>query len=153
MKRVAVAVASAGVLAIATPMIYKYEGTRYTPYRDSGGVMTVCEGDTYNVDPNKTYSPDECAARLKERLTEHNSGMVACVSVPMSDGEHAAYLSFTYNVGVKAFCNSTLNKKLHAGDRKGACAELSRWTLVNGVHSRGLERRRAEERKTCERDL
>jgi hypothetical protein len=53
-----------------------------------------------------------------------------CVTVPINDGELAAYTSFAFNEGEGAFCRSTLLKKLNAGDHAGACAELSRWTMA-----------------------
>jgi lysozyme len=75
------------------------------------------------------------------------------VKVPISEEEHAAYLSFAFNVGVNAFCGSTAVRKLNAGDRTGACAELSNWTRSGGKVLPGLVRRRAAERQLCESGL
>ncbi len=47
------AVALAGVLALAAPLIQKWEGVRYEPYRDSVGVLTVCYGHTKTVQAGK----------------------------------------------------------------------------------------------------
>ncbi len=143
------AAASAAVIALAAPVVIYFEGTRYVPYRDIGGVLTVCEGDTYGVDPNHIYSPAECAARLKERLGQHDDGIRQCIKVPIEDHEHAAYLSFAYNVGVGAFCGSTLVKRLNAGDHAGACGELKRWTMAAGKVLAGLVKRRAAEFALC----
>ena len=73
-----------------------------------------------------------------------------CVKKPMTDGQKAAFLSFAFNVGTGAFCGSTLARKANAGDMRGACAELSRWTLAGGKEMPGLVKRRAAERKVCE---
>ena len=37
-----------------------------------------------------------------------------------------------YNVGSRAFCQSTLVRKLNAEDYAGACAELLRWRFFQG---------------------
>ena len=73
-----------------------------------------------------------------------------CITRPMTDGQKAAFLSFAFNVGNRAFCDSTLARKANAGDMAGACAELSRWTYAGGKQLPGLVRRRATERAVCE---
>ena len=50
-----------------------------------------------------------------------------CVTVPLAQYEYDAYVSFAYNVGPRAFCQSTLVKKLNTQNYLGACAELLRW--------------------------
>ena len=76
-----------------------------------------------------------------------------CVKRPMSDGQKAAFLSFSFNVGNGAFCSSTLVRKANAGDMPGACAELSRWTYAGGKQLLSLIKRRAAERKLCEEGM
>lgn len=126
------------------------EDSRNVPYQDTGGVWTACVGSTKDVDPNKVYSDAECEQRLYEDAVAHVEGVKRCVTKPMTDGQAVAFGSFAFNVGVSRFCNSTLVKKFNAGDAAGACAELSRWTKVNGKELRGLVKRRAIERKWCE---
>ena len=82
-------------------------------------------------------------------MDEHSKGMVACIHVPISQNEFDAYADFTYNVGVHAFCYSTLNKKLNASDYVGACQELLNWDKAGGHRLPGLTRRREEEYKKC----
>jgi lysozyme len=76
-------------------------------------------------------------------------GVQDCVTEPISDKEIAAYTSATFNIGVEAFCGSTLVRKLNAGDRIGACEELLRWVRAKGVVLQGLVNRRAAERSMC----
>lgn len=38
-----------GAIALATVLIQWHEGVRYTPYRDSGGVLSVCYGHTIAI--------------------------------------------------------------------------------------------------------
>jgi len=68
----------------------------------------------------------------------------------LSDAQKAAFISFSYNVGVARFCASTLVAKANAGDIRAACAELTRWNKVKGREVAGLTRRRAAERALCE---
>jgi GH24 family phage-related lysozyme (muramidase) len=62
--------------------------------------------------------------------------------------QQAALVSFTYNVGVEALNQSTLRKRLIAGDDPGLVIrqELPRWRFGDeGNILAGLERRRAAE--------
>jgi lysozyme len=97
------------------------------------------------------YTVDECKAMLGDALIEFETGMRKCMIRPDSvpDKPYVAFLSFTYNVGVGAFCKSTLARKVNSGDLRGACNELPKWNRAGGRVIRGLTIRRAEERKLC----
>ena len=71
------------------------------------------------------------------------------VKVPVSEYQKAALISFSYNVGVKAFESSTLLKKLNAGDNAVACDEMRRWNRAGGKVWKGLINRREIERELC----
>lgn len=145
------AVASAAAIALATPVIVYYEGTRLEVYRDPIGILTACTGHTgYDVKAGHTYTHQECADILIRDLDKHDAGLTGCIKAPLEPNVHAAMLSFTFNVGVSKFCNSKIAKKLNEGDIMGACAELSRWVYAGGKKLLGLERRRATERALCE---
>lgn len=145
---------SAAVLALAVPLIVHFEGNVPRTYRDPVGIRTACVGHTGpELRDGQTFTADECREMLDGDLAEHAAGMLLCVREPLSDGEYAAYLSFTFNVGVGAFCGSTLVAKLNSGDHQGACAELSRWTRSAGRELPGLVRRRVAERRLCESTL
>lgn len=137
--------ARAALIAAAT----MWEGTRYTPYDDIGGVLTVCP----DIVRTKHYTPAECNAYLKTELGTHGVGVLKCTNVPLSRNQYEAFTLFAYKVGTSAFCNSSLAKKLNAGDYVGACNGLMEWSKarVNGVLTtvNGLARRRAFERDMC----
>lgn len=127
-----------------------WEGTEYKPYKDIVGVVTVCNGYTGpDIVPGKTYSKTECDSLLKRELTVHGMGVLKCTQVPLNQNQYDAYASFTYNVGVGAYCKSTLLKKLNAGNYTAACNELLRWDKAGGKAVRGLTRRRVAERELC----
>ena len=80
------------------------------------------------------------------------------VTVPVVTHAYVALVSFSYNVGSRAFCQSSLVKKLNAEDYAGACAELLRWRFFQGkdcalaANARlcgGLATRRQAEYRQC----
>jgi lysozyme len=141
-----VGAAAAGVLMAMVPA---NEGTVYRTYRDLGGVLTYCTGATENAQWGKTYTPGECAAQLDRDLARHAEGVMGCVHVQLTDGQKVAFVDFTYNAGISAFCGSSMARKANAGDMVGACNALMMWDKVKGQTVRGLTRRRTVERDFC----
>ncbi|POX19605.1 lysozyme [Serratia marcescens] len=139
-----------GAIAIAAVLIPSLEGVEYKPYRDVVGVLTVCYGHTGpDIIPDKTYTEAECEAMLDKDLQPFARSVERSVKVPASEYQKAALISFSYNVGVKAFESSTLLKKLNAGDSRGACDEMRRWNKAGGKVWKGLINRREVEREIC----
>ena len=148
-----VAKIGAGATALAVPLVMLYEGTVLQSYRDPIGIITACVGHTGpELRMGQRYTRQQCEDMLYGDLLKHAQAL-DCIKQPMTDGQKAAFLSFAFNVGNKAFCDSTLARKANAGDMPGACAELSRWTRAGGRELPGLVKRRAAERELCERGL
>ena len=148
-----VAKIGAGATALAVPLVMLYEGTVLQSYRDPIGIVTACVGHTGpELRMGQRYTRQQCEDMLYGDLLKHAQAL-DCIKQPMTDGQKAAFLSFAFNVGNKAFCDSTLARKANAGDMPGACAELSRWTRAGGRELPGLVKRRAAERELCERGL
>ena len=142
-----------GALALAAPLVAYYEGTILRTYRDPIGILTSCTGHTGpELRMGQTFTKEQCEDMLYGDLLKHAQAL-DCIKHPLTDGQKAAFLSFAFNVGNKAFCDSTLARKANAGDMPGACAELSRWTRAGGRELPGLVKRRAAERELCERGL
>ena len=143
--------AAAAALAIST--VSYYEGKVNRTYVDPVGVLTSCYGHTGpELRKGQIFTDEQCLTQLQEDLVKHTAAL-DCIKQPMTDGQKAAFLSFAFNVGNSAFCSSTLARKANAGDMRGACAELSRWTMAGGRQLQGLVNRRAAERKLCEQGL
>ena len=142
------------ILAAATLVgIATQEGYRETAYIPvPGDVPTIGFGSTKDVRMGDKTTPVRSLVRLMEEVDSvYVAGVKKCVTVPLHQHEFSAYVSFTYNVGVSAFCKSTMVKKLNAEDYDGACAELSNWVYGPGKKKlNGLVKRRAEERAICE---
>ncbi|MEB6537474.1 lysozyme [Serratia plymuthica] len=148
-KKLSAAIAG-GAMAIAAVLIPSLEGVEYKSYRDVVGVLTVCYGHTgADIIPGKTYTEAECKAMLNKDLVPFARSVERSVKVPASEYQKASLISFSYNVGVKAFESSTLLKKLNAGDSAGACDEMRRWNRAGGKIWKGLINRREIEREIC----
>lgn len=141
--------AGAGAIAIATAAVGVFEGLVLTTYPDVGGVPTYCYGETKDAQWGKTYTKEQCDQQLAGRLVEFNRGVNSCVTAELPDTRRAAYVSLAYNIGVGAFCRSTVVKRINAGDVTGSCDAILMWNKVNGVTWRGLTKRREQERELC----
>ena len=152
-KEKLIAIIGGSAVALAVPLVQKYEGTVLRSYRDPVGIVTACTGHTGpELKMGQTYTRQQCEDMLYKDLAKHADAL-ACVSQPLTDGQRAAFVSFAFNVGEGAFCGSTLVRKANAGDIDGACAELSRWIYAKGKQLPGLIKRRAAERQLCEAGL
>lgn len=129
------------------------EGLRQKAYLDPVKIPTACFGETKGIKLGMEFTREQCETMLITRLVEHETGMQKCIKVPVKDETYVAFLSFTYNAGVGAFCKSTLARKLNAGDTRGACDELLNWNkaTLKGVRITlpGLTKRRQQERALC----
>lgn len=137
------------IAAVCCALVGGFEGLRQVAYLDPVGIPTACFGETKGIKLGMRFTRQECEGMLIESLIAHERGMMACTKVDLPDDRYVALLSFTYNVGVGNYCGSTLVKKLNAGDVRGACDQLMRWTRAKGIELPGLVKRRAAERELC----
>lgn len=152
-KIIATIVGGGSAIAISTVMLTGpdgLEGREHKPYADVVGVLTVCDGHTgKDIVPGKTYSDAECDALTQKDLQRIAGQVDPYIRVPATETQKAAIYSFAYNVGASATINSTLLKKLNAGDPAGACDELKRWVYAGGKKWKGLMNRREVEYMVC----
>ncbi len=78
-------------------------------------------------------------------LKQFERSIEQVVTVPLTDEQFAEPVSFCYNVGTTAFCNSALLKKMNKGDYEAVAAELQKWVKSGGKRLQGLVNRRAAE--------
>ena len=136
-------------LAIAVSAVCAYEGLSLTEYPDIAGIPTICYGETKGVHKGDTATKDQCDAKLAARLVEFNEGVNSCVTANLTDTQRAAMVSLSYNIGVSAFCKSTVVRRINASDVVGACNAILMWDRVKGVRVQGLTNRREKEREMC----
>jgi lysozyme len=149
-RRGLVAICGAAVAAAALAFTPLQEGRVLKTYRDIGGVLTYCDGATENAQAGKTYTPSECDAQLDRDLARHAEGIEACLPWDrLTDGQKVAFVDAAFNIGVPAFCRSSMARRASAGDMTGACDALLMWNRVGGREVLGLTRRRQRERELC----
>lgn len=145
MKARLVAGLVAASLALATPLVAKFEGQETEAYLDPVGIVTICYGHTETAKLGQRKAPDECKALLERDLEQHVRAAASLVQVPVTPTQLAALGSLTYNIGPGNLAKSTLLRKLNAGDYCGAGAEFPRWNKAKGKVLRGLIARRLAE--------
>lgn len=110
---------------IAFDFIKKWEGLRYTAYKCTAGVTTIGWGTTVYKNETKVKLGDKITVQQAEdeliyRIDLDEKAINELVTIALSNNELAALLSFCYNLGMKAFKDSTLLKILNTGDKIGA---------------------------------
>lgn len=140
------AISGAGVAFIA-----QHEGTRYEAYLDSAGIPTICTGHIKGVKLGQVATEAECEHYLREDLAEAEAAVKACTHRPITQEQYDVLVSFTFNVGGGAFCNSTLARKLNRDDCRNAANEFLKWDKVTAHKKKrvvkGLSNRREDERE------
>ncbi len=125
-----------------------YRGEAYIPVK--GDRPTLGFGDAQGVKPGDKTDPVRALIRLNEQANVFQQQMRQCIGdVPMYQYEWDAIISWSFNVGSKAACGSTLVKKLQKFDYSGACQELLRWNRFQGTVLPGLTKRRQSEFRQC----
>ena len=143
-------IAAMAALSIAGALIGKWEGVRYTPYRDQGGVLSVCYGHTgADVVQGREYTQDECERLLAADMAVARAAVKRCLPMPLLPQIEGALTSAVYNAGPKVVCGSTLQKMAQLNDWPGACNQLTRWKYIGRTVSQGLENRRMDEAAVC----
>ncbi len=127
-------------------LIKDFEGLRLNSYRDAVGVWTIGYGHTSTAGPGQRITNEQATALLRQDVATFEKAVSQAVSVPITNNQFAALVSFTYNVGSGALNNSTLLRRLNAGDTNGAANEFLRWNRAGGQVLAGLTRRREAER-------
>lgn len=143
------------ISASAFAGIKGYEGYREKAYIPvPGDVPTIGYGTTKHPDGTSVKLGESTNRKQAEVYLKHDVSIFSkeiskCIKVPLSQNEHDAFLSLSYNIGSSAFCKSTLVKKLNTLDYLGACKEILKWDKFKGVPLRGLTIRRNKEYELC----
>ena len=136
------------ISAAGIALIKKFEGCRLTAYKCPAGVLTIGFGSTGpHVTPGKTISQAEADALLAGDLERFEVGVNRLVKVQISQGLRDALISFAFNLGVGALEESTLLRRLNAGEEqcKVVREELPKWCKAGSQVLEGLQKRRAAE--------
>lgn len=128
-------------------LIKEFEGLRLVAYKCPAGVWTIGYGHTYNVKEGDAITE----AKATKFLLDDISNAVDIVSgstmdVELTQNQFDALVSFTYNVGVKNFSDSTLLRKVKLNPNDPTIAnEFKKWIYTGKEVLSGLVRRRKAE--------
>lgn len=99
-------------------------------YRDSAGVWTIGFGHIDGVRAGMVCTPDQAERWLDEDLDEAEAAVAEFVTVALNDNQHAALVSFAFNVGTGAFERSTLVRMLNQGRYDLVPEQLMLWVNI-----------------------
>ncbi len=141
--------------AAALRLVKHYEGFRSYAYIDSSGYPVIGYGQTIirgrRVRMGQRISRAEADAELARELYRIERIVRSRVKVRLNANQSAALTSLVYNAGTRVVTNSTLIRKLNAGNYAGAANEILRWNKAHQggrlVPLAGLTRRRQAERR------
>lgn len=147
-------------MLVAAPLATQFEGYRGKAYLDPAAILTVCYGETENVDPARIYSKNECAKKLRDRMArDYAPKVLACLpQLGTLDRRYVfgALLDASYNAGPAAVCKSRMAVSIRAGRWAEACNGFVGWYITaknrkTGVRTTlpGLVTRRKAEAATC----
>ena len=123
----------------------------YEPYHDPVGFPTIGYGHLLSREPwaalNRWPAITEAEA---DRLLDHDMARAAdavlrLTVVPLTDGQFAALVDFTFNVGAGNLEASTLRRVINRAEYGEAPQQFRRWVFAGGVKLPGLVRRREDE--------
>jgi len=127
-------------------LVKSFEGLKLTAYRCPAGILTIGYGSTGpHVTPGKVITEAQANDLLQDDLDRFEKAVTRLVTVPLTQNQYDALVSFAFNVGISALERSTLLKRVNAKLFDQARAEFSKWNRTGGRPLAGLTRRRAAE--------
>lgn len=131
-------------------LVKQSEGLELEAYLCSAGVPTIGWGTTVYPNGKKVKLGDTCTLEEAEEYLDHDlkffrDAVDTLVSVDLTSNERAALVSFVYNIGARAFADSTMRKLLNKGQKETASKEFHKWVRAGGKVLRGLQNRRRRE--------
>lgn len=126
-------------------LIESFEGCCLDAYQDIGGVWTIGYGHTQDVCAGMMITQEQATQMLLQDLVIYEGYVNQYVTVPLTQNQFNALVSFTYNLGPDAFAKSTLLSVLNAGQYSNAAAMFLEYDHAGGVEVAGLKRRRLAE--------
>ncbi len=141
----------AGAVALAAVTAAGWEGLKTKAYRDAIGIPTVCIGETLHVKMGDEYTPEQCYKMFGVRIQAFSDGIDKCLVKPdaLPDKVRASFISLSYNIGVGAFCQSTVHRKANEGKLREACNAILLYNRANKKVLLGLVNRRQAEQALC----
>ncbi|MBA3185373.1 lysozyme, partial [Salmonella enterica] len=136
--------AGASAPQLLDQFLQEREGNTLVAVRDNGGVWSVCRGvtriDGKPVVKGQRLTQSQCDQYNAIERDKALAWVNKHVHIPLTEPQKTGIASFCpYNIGPGKCFPSTFYRKLNAGDRKGACAEIRRWVYDGGKDRRNRE--------------
>ena len=130
-------------------LIKRFEGFSHTIYICPAGYPTIGYGHLVLEHEQDQFATGITQAEATELLRKDvriaERAVLRLISVPLTDGQFDALVSFTFNLGAGALQRSTLRRKVNRGEHESVPAELMKWVWAAGKRLPGLIRRRKTE--------
>ncbi len=130
-------------------LIKRFESFSPTIYICPAGYPTIGYGHVV-LDEEKDRFANGIDQELGEELLRRDAqvaerAILRLITVPLTDGQFDALVSFTFNLGSGALQRSTLRRKVNREEHSEVPAQLMRWIWAGGRKLKGLQRRRSAE--------
>ena len=143
------------VLPATVDLVKHFEGFSASTYLDTSGLPVIGYGQTRingaTVSMGQYITQSQADLALRQELTHIQQLVKSYVRVESNPYQLGALTSLVYNTGTRILTDSTLIRKLNAGDYLGAANEFPRWNKANQggrlVAFPGLTKRRLAEQK------
>lgn len=126
-------------------LIKVMEGLSLDAYPDGPGWSIGYGHHGNDVYPGQMITQQRADDLLKQDLEKFEQGVERALARPATQEEFDSMVSFSYNVGLNAFRDSTLLKHHNAGRHADAAAEFGKWTKSGAQELPGLVKRREKE--------
>lgn len=128
-------------------IIREFESLELEAYYCPANVLTIGYGHTGpDVYEGQVINDAQANELLMQDVVFAEDGISSLAPFWLSDNQFSALVSFVFNIGVGAFEQSTMLRKLNADDVIGAANEFPRWNKSRRRVLRGLTIRREAER-------
>lgn len=128
-------------------LIIHFEGFSPVVYRDAAGFPTIGYG--HLIRPGEIFperiSEQDARRLLREDVMVAERAVARWISVPLTQAQFDALVSFTFNLGAGVLQRSTLRRVLNRGEVDEVPEQLMRYVWAGGKKLAGLVRRRRAE--------
>lgn len=129
-------------------LIKRFEGIKLKAYKPTpNDVWTIGYGHTDGIKQGDTITVEKATEYLRKDIQYFENAINTLVKVPLTQNQFDALVSFVFNIGVRAFKNSTMLKFLNANHMPLAAGQFDRWNKQKGVVLEGLTVRRRVEKE------
>jgi lysozyme len=130
-------------------LIKQFEGFSPTVYICPAGYPTIGYGHVVKPDERQQFAsgitPEQAETLLRQDVQTAERAVLRLITVPLTEGQFDALVSFTFNLGAGALQRSTLRRKINRGEHVAALGEFRKWVWAGGRKLEGLVRRRGAE--------